>query len=61
MIISYYAGYRLHRPYIANISTWVVIVPRYSLLTYGNWLMWLDKDSVSASKSTGKPGHSAGR
>ena len=61
MIISYYAGYRLHCPCIGKISTWMAIVPRYSLLTYRNWLMWLDKDSVSVRKSTGEPEHSFGR
>ena len=61
MIISYYEGYRLHRPYIGKISTWMVIVPRYSLLTYRNWLMWLDKDSVSVRKSSGDMEHSVDR
>ena len=73
MVISYYEGYRLHRPYIGKISAWRAIAngiigglsdaiaPWYSLLTYRNWLMWLDKDSVSARKSTGEPEHSVGR
>lgn len=73
MVISYYEGYRLHQPYIGKINALKAIfngiiggvsdaiAPWYSLLTYKNWLTWLDKDSVSVRKPAGEPEHPADR
>ena len=73
MVISYYEGYRLHRPYIGRIKALRAIgngiigglsdaiAPWYSLVTYRNWLMWLDKDSVSVRKSSADMEHSVDR
>ena len=73
MIISYYEGYRLHKPYIGKVSVTRTILngiigglsdalaPWYSLITYKNWLIWLDKDSVPVSKGATESDHSPGR
>ena len=68
MIISYYEGYKMHQAYIGKVNPWRTIAngiigglsdaiaPWYSLVTYRNWLMWLDKDSVSAGRGNAQTG-----
>jgi len=73
MVISYYEGYRLHKPYIGELKASKTIIngiiggltdaiaPWYSLFTYKNWLIWLDKDSVTVNRKAPEPDQSANR